>query len=244
VARCTVERLMKAEGLRGIRREKGRRTTIADGAETERPAGLVERQFVATATNQLWVADLTYVRTHSGWVYAAFILDVFSRMVVGWQVSTSLRTDLALDALDMGLWARQRAGQDVAGLTHHSDRGVNIEPSATPSGSPKPRPSPRSDPRATAMTRACRERLRDPGVRAVRPAARRPVQLPRRGQARRVRLPRGVLQPRRRHSSLGQISPGDVRGTTRRKPCGMTMSAETRCPRKRVNSTLAIVTLV
>ena len=70
------------------------------------------------------MADLTYVRTHAGWVYCAFVLDVFSRMVVGWQVSTSLRTDLALDALDMGLWARQRAGQDVAGLTHHSDRGV------------------------------------------------------------------------------------------------------------------------
>jgi putative transposase len=124
VARCTVERLMKAEGLRGIRREKGRRTTIGEGAETPRPADLVERKFVATAPNELWVADLTYVRTHSGWVYAAFILDVFSRLVIGWQVSTSLRTDLALDALDMGLWARQRAGQDVTGLTHHSDRGV------------------------------------------------------------------------------------------------------------------------
>lgn len=124
VARCTVERLMKAEGLRGIRREKTRKTTTSEGAETPRPADLVDRQFVAAAPNQLWVADLTYVHTHAGWVYAAFILDVFSRMVVGWQVSTSLRTDLALDALDMGLWARQRAGQDVAGLTHHSDRGV------------------------------------------------------------------------------------------------------------------------
>jgi len=124
VARCTVERLMRAEGLRGIRREKGRRTTIGDGAETERPQDLVKRKFVATAPNQLWVADLTYVRTHAGWVYVAFVLDVFSRLVVGWQVSTSLRTDLALDALDMGLWHRQRAGQDVTGLTHHSDRGV------------------------------------------------------------------------------------------------------------------------
>jgi putative transposase len=124
VARCTVERLMKAEGLRGIKREKGHHTTASEGAETERPADLVQRQFVATAPNQLWVADLTYIRTHSGWVYAAFVIDVFSRMVVGWQVSTSLRTDLALDALDMGLWARQRAGQDVTGLTHHSDRGV------------------------------------------------------------------------------------------------------------------------
>jgi putative transposase len=124
VARCTVERLMKAEGLCGVRREKTRKTTLSEGAESERPADLVDRKFVATAPNELWVADLTYVRTHAGWVYVAFILDVFSRMVTGWQVSTSLRTDLALDALDMGLWSRKRAGQDVAGLTHHSDRGV------------------------------------------------------------------------------------------------------------------------
>jgi putative transposase len=124
VARCTVERLMRAEGLRGIRREKTRKTTIGDGAETERPEDLVQRNFLATAPNQLWVADLTYVRSHAGWTYVAFVLDVFSRMIVGWQVSTSLRTDLALDALDMGLWTRQRAGQDVTGLVHHSDRGV------------------------------------------------------------------------------------------------------------------------
>ena len=124
VARCTIERLMRAEGLRGIPREKTRKTTLGDGGETERPEGLVAREFVAKAPNQLWVADLTYVRTHAGWTYVAFVLDVFSRMVVGWQVSTSLRTDLALDALDMGLWTRQRARQDVAGLIHHSDRGV------------------------------------------------------------------------------------------------------------------------
>jgi transposase InsO family protein len=124
VARCTVERLMKSEGLRGITREKTAKTTVGEGAETPRPADLVERRFIAAAPNQLWVADLTYVRTHAGWVYAAFVIDVFSRLVVGWQVSTSLRVDLALDALDMGLWARRRAGHDVAGLTHHSDRGV------------------------------------------------------------------------------------------------------------------------
>lgn len=124
VARCTVERLMRAAGLRGIPREKTRKTTIGDGAETPRPADKVNRQFVATAPNQLWVADLTYIRCYSGWVYAAFILDVFSRRIVGWQVSTSLRTDLALDALEMGLWARHRAGQDTTGLVHHSDRGV------------------------------------------------------------------------------------------------------------------------
>ena len=124
VARCTIERLMRAEGLRGIPREKTRKTTIGDGAETERPEDLVNRKFLATGPNQLWVADLTYVRTHAGWTYVAFVLDVFSRMIVGWQISTSLRTDLALDALDMGLWTRQRTGQDVSGLAHHSDRGV------------------------------------------------------------------------------------------------------------------------
>jgi putative transposase len=124
VARCTVERLMRAAALRGIPREKTRKTTIGDGAETPRPADKVNRQFVATAPNQLWVADLTYIRTYSGWVYAAFVLDVYSRRIVGWQVSTSLHTDLALDALEMGLWARRRAGQDTTGLVHHSDRGV------------------------------------------------------------------------------------------------------------------------
>ena len=124
VARCTVERLMRAAGLRGIPREKTRKTTCSAGAETPRPADKVNRQFVADAPNRLWVADLTYIRAWSGWVYAAFVLDVYSRRVVGWQVSTRLRTDLALDALEMGLWARRRAGKDVTGLVHHSDRGV------------------------------------------------------------------------------------------------------------------------
>lgn len=124
VARCTVERLMRADGLRGITREKGRRTTQSEGAQTPPPADRVERRFTAEAPNRLWVADLTYIKTHAGWVYAAFVLDVFSRRVTGWQVSTRLHTDLALDALDMGLWARRRAGHDLAGLVHHSDRGV------------------------------------------------------------------------------------------------------------------------
>ncbi|WP_306193278.1 DDE-type integrase/transposase/recombinase, partial [Streptomyces sp. MK5] len=78
--------------------------------ETDRPADLVERQFTASAPNQLWVADITYIRTFSGWVYAAFVIDVFSRMVVGWQVATSLYTDLALDALEMAIWRRRHAG--------------------------------------------------------------------------------------------------------------------------------------
>lgn len=76
---------------------------MSEGAQTERPLDLVQRSFVATAPNQLWVADLTYVRTYAGWFYVAFVLDMFGRMIVGWQASTSLRTDLALDALDMGL---------------------------------------------------------------------------------------------------------------------------------------------
>jgi len=123
VARCTVERLMRERGLRGVIRAKTPRTT-KPAAETERPLDLVDRQFVAQAPNVLWVADITYVRTFSGWVYAAFVIDVYSRMVVGWQVATSLHTDLALDALEMGIWRRSHAGDDLTGLIHHSDRGV------------------------------------------------------------------------------------------------------------------------
>jgi putative transposase len=123
VARCTVARLMRAAGLRGVRRGKAPRTTVPGKAPDMRP-DLVQRQFVANAPNLLWVADITYIRTFTGWVYAAFVLDVYSRRVVGWQVSRSLRTDLALDALEMGLWTRARAGQDTSALVHHSDRGV------------------------------------------------------------------------------------------------------------------------
>ena len=124
VARCTIERLMADMGLQGCRR--GRiwvRTTEGDD-RLDRPADLVSRQFRAPAPNRLWVADLTYVKTHSGWVYVAFIVDVFSRMVVGWQASRSLRSDLAIDALEMAVFNRQRAGADLSQLTHHSDRGV------------------------------------------------------------------------------------------------------------------------
>jgi putative transposase len=123
VARCTVERLMRDMGIQGARR--GRlwvRTTTGD--ETlQRPADLVERRFRAPAPNRLWVADLTYVKTHSGWVYVAFIVDVFSRMIVGWQASRSLRADLAIDALEMAVHNRGRT-DILRGLIHHSDRGV------------------------------------------------------------------------------------------------------------------------
>ena len=123
VARCTTERLMRDLGLQGAVRGKPKRTTIADST-AERPRDLVDRNFTANAPNRLWVADLTYVRTRSGFVYAAFITDVYSRMIVGWQASRALRTDLALDALEQAIWDRSRAGGDLSELVHHSDRGV------------------------------------------------------------------------------------------------------------------------
>ena len=119
VARCTVARLMREMGLQGIVRGRRRRTTIPDEAAA-RPADLVQRQFTAERPNQLWVADLTYVATWVGFVYVAFVTDVFSRKIVGWRVSSSLRSDLALDALEQALHARS----DLDGLVHHSDRGV------------------------------------------------------------------------------------------------------------------------
>ena len=109
VARCTVERLMRDLGISaGCTRGKAlKRTTIGDEAQ-HRPADLVDRQFAADRPNRLWVADLTYVKTHVGWVYVAFVIDVFSRFVVGWQISTSLRSDLAIDALEMAIHATKR----------------------------------------------------------------------------------------------------------------------------------------
>jgi putative transposase len=122
VARCTVERLIRAMGLRGVvRGQRSVRTTVS-GEASDRPADLVARQFRAPAPNRLWVADLTYVKTHSGWVYVAFVVDVFSRFVVGWQASRSVRADLALDALEMALWHRH--ARHLTGLIHHSDRGT------------------------------------------------------------------------------------------------------------------------
>jgi putative transposase len=124
VARCTVERLMRDLGIQGAVRGKTRRTTISGDDPAARPADLVDRQFVASAPNRLWVADLTYVRTWSGFVYVSFVTDVFSRRIVGWQASRSLKTDLALNALEQAIWERNRAGVDLDGLIHHSDRGV------------------------------------------------------------------------------------------------------------------------
>jgi transposase InsO family protein len=120
VARCTVERLMRDLGLRGVTRGSAFKvTTVADEAAV-RPPDLVNREFKATRPNELWVADITYVATWVGFAYVAFVTDVFSRRIVGWRVSSSLRSDLALDALEQALHARPEAG----GVVHHSDRGT------------------------------------------------------------------------------------------------------------------------
>ena len=112
---------MRTLGIAGVVRGKAKRTTVPAPAG-ERPADLVRRDFTAAAPNRLWVADVTYVSTWSGFCYTAFVVDVFSRMIVGWRMAASLRADLALDALEMGIWAR--GGCDLDGLVHHSDRGV------------------------------------------------------------------------------------------------------------------------
>lgn len=123
VARCTVERIMVREGIRGIRRRvKKPATRSADANDC--PVDLVDRNFGAEFPNMLWVADITYIPTRVGWVYAAFVLDAATREIVGWQVANHLRASLARDALDMALSARLRSGQDASGLIHHSDRGV------------------------------------------------------------------------------------------------------------------------
>jgi putative transposase len=121
VGRDRVARLMGELGLAGVVRGKAKRTTMP-AVVAARPGDLVERRFTAPAPNRLWVADLTYVATWSGFCYVAFVIDAYSRRIVGWRVSTSLRADLALDALEMAIWSRR--GQALDGLVHHSDRGV------------------------------------------------------------------------------------------------------------------------
>ena len=118
VARCTIERLMRMEGLQGVVRGRRRRTTFGDD-RAERPLDRVNRQFQASRPNELWVADFTYVATWSGFVYVAFVIDVFARRIIGWRVARSMHTELVLDALEQALWARSGA----KGVVHHSDRG-------------------------------------------------------------------------------------------------------------------------
>ena len=123
VARCTVERLMKDLQLRGIRRGK-RVVTTTPGPAAARPADLVQRRFRPTAPNRLWVADYTYVSTWSGMIYVAFVIDAYARRILGWRVSSSMRTDLVLDTIEQAIWTRARDGvTDLAGLVHHTDAG-------------------------------------------------------------------------------------------------------------------------
>ncbi len=121
VARCTVARLMQELGLRGVVRGRRCKTTIPSH-ELPRPADRVNRDFQVTRPNALWVSDLTYVATWHGFAYVAFVIDAYARRIVGWRASNSLRTDLALDALEQALYDRAVADQDT--LVHHSDRGV------------------------------------------------------------------------------------------------------------------------
>ena len=121
VAKCTVRRLMRQLGIRGATRGNAFKvTTVSDGSLV-RPPDLVDRDFTATGPNRLWLADITYVATWSGFVYVAFVVDAFSRRIVGWRTSTSLRTDLALDALEQAIW--DRLDGDPSRLVHHSDAG-------------------------------------------------------------------------------------------------------------------------
>ena len=119
VARCTVERLMRQLGLQGVRRGKVVRTTVGD-PKAPCPLDKVNRQFKAQRPNQLWVSDFTYVSTWQGWLYVAFVIDVFARRIVGWRVSRTMQTDFVLDALEQALYERQPAAN---ALVHHSDRG-------------------------------------------------------------------------------------------------------------------------
>jgi putative transposase len=120
-ARCRVRRLMREMGLAGAVRGRAWVVTTQADAAADRPSDLVDRHFTATRPNQLWVADFTYVATWRGFVYVAFVIDVFSRRIVGWRVSSSLRTDFVLDALDQAIY--ERCGDDIGDLIHHSDRG-------------------------------------------------------------------------------------------------------------------------
>lgn len=123
VARCVVERRMRALELQGVPNARSTRTTRPAPADAC-PRDRLHRDFSADAPDRRWVADITYVSTWVGFVYVAFVMDLFSRRIVGWRASTSLRTDLALDALEQAIWSRQRQDRDLSNLVHHSDRGV------------------------------------------------------------------------------------------------------------------------
>ncbi len=122
VPRCQVGRLMRTAGLKGVRRDKSFKTTRSDPA-ANRPPDLVKRDFSAPAPNKLWLVDFTYVPTWAGMAFTAFVSDAYSRRIVGWRTAGSMPTELPLDALEMALWTRSCAGEDISGVVHHSDAG-------------------------------------------------------------------------------------------------------------------------
>jgi len=152
VARCTVERLMGELGLTGAVRGKARRTTIADPAAV-RPADLVQRQFGPPAPNRLWVADLTYVSTWSGFAYVAFVIDAYARRILGWRVASTMATSMVLDAIEQAIWTRQREGVfDFKTLFTIPIGDLSTRRSGSANASPKPGSSPRSGRSAARMT--------------------------------------------------------------------------------------------
>ncbi len=209
VGRKRVARLMKAADIVGCHRRKRSFAISTQNPKAEAAPDLVDRKFVATCPNQLWVADVTYVPTAQGWLYLACVTDVFSRLVLGWSMASHRKTDLVVDAVTMAV---HRRGGHVPGVIHHSDRGGRVHLA---------RPRARAAPARGAgqhgvgggllRQRAGRKRVRHARVRAVRSAARRPVHQPARGQARRLRLPRDVLQPTPPAQLAGHV-PGSVRG--------------------------------
>jgi putative transposase len=145
VARCTVERLMAELGLTGAVRGKTKRTTIADPT-APRPADLVQRRFAPPAPNRLWVADLTYVSTWSGFAYVAFVVDAYARRILGWRVAATMATSMVLDAIEQAIFTRQREGVfDLKEVVHHTIGESNIRRSGSPSGWPKRGSNPRSE---------------------------------------------------------------------------------------------------
>jgi putative transposase len=123
VARCTVERLMAELGLAGALRGKAPKTTMADPVAA-RPADLVARRFGPSAPNRLWVADLTYVSTWSGFAYVAFVTDAYARRILGWRVAATMATSMVLDSIEQAIWTRQQDGVfDLKDVVHHTDRG-------------------------------------------------------------------------------------------------------------------------
>jgi putative transposase len=124
VPRCTVERRMRALGLRGATAGDHKRPRTTIPGKDARPEDQLNRDFTAPAPDTRWVADITYVPTWAGFVYVAFVMDLYSRRILGWRVASTLRSDLALDALEQSIWQRRQERHDLTGLVHHSDRGV------------------------------------------------------------------------------------------------------------------------